>query len=163
MAALLPLDSIRLRGAKDRPLQSRLIEGMIAAILEARCLPGTRLPSTRELAGALGVSRMTVTLVYAELGSLGYIASRPRSGFVVAETVPNRRVAGQAPSARGEQVAWGDWLGASRPANGSSASPRTGAAIPIPSSSGRRTRGCSTMPPGGTAPGAHWARGTSAA
>ena len=115
MAALLPLDSIRLRGAKDRPLQSRLIEGMIAAILEARCLPGTRLPSTRELAGALGVSRMTVTLVYAELGSLGYIASRPRSGFVVAETVPNRRVAGQAPSARGEQVAWGDWLGASRP------------------------------------------------
>ncbi len=115
MAAMLPLDSIRLRGAGDRPLQSRLIEGVIAAILESRSPPGTRLPSTRELAEGVDVSRMTVTLVYAELVALGYIESRPRSGFVVADTVPNRRVAVQAPDAPGERVAWEGWLAAPCP------------------------------------------------
>lgn len=115
MAAALPLDSIRLRGANTQSLQSRLIEGVIAAILESRSLPGTGLPSTRALAEALGVSRMTVTLVYAELAALGYIASRPRSGFAVADTVPNRRVPVQAPGALADRVPWGDWLGANAP------------------------------------------------
>lgn len=115
MAAALPLDSIRLRGAADQPLQSRLIEGVIAAILESRIPPGTRLPSTRELAVGVGVSRMTVTLVYAELAALGFIASRPRSGFVVADTVPTRRVNAQTPGAPADRVPWGDWLGATNP------------------------------------------------
>lgn len=115
MAVALPADSIRLRGGRDQPLQARLIEGVIAAILDARSPPGTGLPSTRELARALGLSRMTVTLVYAELAALGYIESRPRSGFVVAETVPNRRIVPQPPSGSDDAVAWADWLDTSSP------------------------------------------------
>ena len=58
------------------------------AILESRARPGTRLPSSRKLALTLGLSRMTVTLVYQELVSLGYLETRPRSGLAVAATVP---------------------------------------------------------------------------
>jgi DNA-binding transcriptional MocR family regulator len=44
---------------------------------------GTRLPSERELAAAIGVSRTTTTRVYAELREAGLIASRQGSGSVV--------------------------------------------------------------------------------
>lgn len=52
-------------------------------VLDGRVGDGTRLPSERELAAALGVSRTTTTRVYAELRDTGLLESRQGSGSVV--------------------------------------------------------------------------------
>ena len=86
----LPSESIYLRGPEHQTLQARLTAGIVQAILEQSVLPGTRLPSSRALAEALGLSRMTVTLVYQELVAQGYLEALPRSGVVVALSGPRR-------------------------------------------------------------------------
>ena len=52
-----------------------------ADILEGRLKSGSRLPSKRALAEHIAVSVVTVENAYAQLGSEGYILSRPRSGY----------------------------------------------------------------------------------
>lgn len=56
-------------------------------ILAGRFRPGQRMPSSRRLAGHLGVSRITVTLAYADLVSSDYLTAG-RSGYFVSETAP---------------------------------------------------------------------------
>lgn len=57
---------------------SRLIDaGLLAA--------GTRLPSSRELADQLGISRKTVLIAYQELIADRYLESRPQSGTYVVD------------------------------------------------------------------------------
>lgn len=92
MFAKLSVETIFLREDEAPTLQGRLAAGIVRAILDSRARPGTRLPSSRRLADALGISRMTVTLVYQELVSRGYLQSMPRSGIAVAETVPHSRL-----------------------------------------------------------------------
>ena len=53
---------------------------------------GARMPSVRQLAGALGVSPVTVSKVYATLQEAGHIEARVGSGTYVAEN-PGRRAA----------------------------------------------------------------------
>lgn len=73
----LPLDS------KAGPL-FRQIERQIREQIEEGCYPpGSRLPSTRQLAEELGVSRITVKNAYAELESDGLIGPREGSGTYV--------------------------------------------------------------------------------
>ncbi|MFT4042785.1 MAG: PLP-dependent aminotransferase family protein [Gordonia sp. (in: high G+C Gram-positive bacteria)] len=55
-----------------------ILEGHLARGVYSRARP---MPSTRYLAGALGVSRNTVALAYEELISVGLVESRPRSGL----------------------------------------------------------------------------------
>ncbi|MDF9392027.1 PLP-dependent aminotransferase family protein [Methylococcus sp. BF19-07] len=57
-------------------------------ILEGRLQPGTRLPSTRAFAAAVGVSRNTVVAAYELLMSEGYLAIRAGSGAYVAAISP---------------------------------------------------------------------------
>jgi GntR family transcriptional regulator/MocR family aminotransferase len=64
-------------------LQSTLRSRFIDAILDRRVPPGTRLPSSRELASLLKISRNTVVLVFEQLVAEGYLDSRPRSGYFV--------------------------------------------------------------------------------
>jgi DNA-binding transcriptional MocR family regulator len=52
-------------------------------IVDGRLTDGTRLPSERELATALGLSRTTTTRVYAELRDASLLESRQGSGSVV--------------------------------------------------------------------------------
>lgn len=107
----LPTDAIFLRAADAPSLQGRLAAAIVRAILESRARPGTRLPSSRRLAQALSISRMTVTLVYQELVSHGYLETRPRSGVAVAATVPHRRLR-SAPNASTNRrpLDWSRWL-----------------------------------------------------
>jgi len=56
-----------------------------AAIVGGRLRAGLRLPSTRELAAGLGVSRNTVVNAYDLLLSEGYVRARGRGGTVVAD------------------------------------------------------------------------------
>ena len=114
MQRRLSAEVIFLRNGDAPTLQGRLAAAVVRAILESRARPGTRLPSSRQLAEALGISRLTVTLVYQELVSQGYLETIPRSGIAVAATVPHGRlravdvamIAGQ--GAQGPD--WPDWL-----------------------------------------------------
>lgn len=70
----------------DQPaltLQRRLRLAVVQAILDRRLPLGAPLPSSRELAKLLGLSRNTVTTAYEQLADEGFIESRPRSGVFV--------------------------------------------------------------------------------
>ena len=70
-------------------LQSQIRQIVASAILSRSFLPGERLPSSRKLAKHLGISRITVTLSYQELVADGYLTTRSRSGFFVADDAPS--------------------------------------------------------------------------
>lgn len=57
------------------------------AILDGRLRPGDRLSPSRDLARALSVSRMTVTVAYERLAAEGFVTSRLGAGTFVAELV----------------------------------------------------------------------------
>jgi len=75
------------RSSRER-LRS-LHQQLRAAILEGRLQPGLRLPPTRSLAVAHGVSRNTVMAAYDLLLSEGYLAARQGAGTYVADVLPN--------------------------------------------------------------------------
>ena len=55
------------------PLHRQIYEQWRAGILGGRFAPGDRMPSTRELAVALKVSRATVATAYDQLMAEGYL------------------------------------------------------------------------------------------
>lgn len=67
-----------------------------AAILGGRLRPGDRLSPSRELARALAVSRMTVTVAYERLAGDGFVESRRGAGTFVS-TLPIRKRPASAP------------------------------------------------------------------
>jgi GntR family transcriptional regulator/MocR family aminotransferase len=67
------------------PLQTRLRLRVVQVILDGHLAGGAALPSSRDLAQTLGMSRNTVTAVYQQLVDEGYLESRPRSGVFVSE------------------------------------------------------------------------------
>jgi GntR family transcriptional regulator/MocR family aminotransferase len=92
------------------PLQARLRLAVVNAILEGRLPAGSPLPSSRELARLLGISRNTVTGAYQQLVEEAFLLARPRSGIFVADgarpasvqgaavDTPRRTAAGRAPN-----------------------------------------------------------------
>lgn len=58
------------------------------AIRDGRLVPGTRLPSSRDLAAQLDVARGTVTSAYTQLVAEGYLTTRRGSGTTVASLGP---------------------------------------------------------------------------
>ena len=66
------------------PLQTRLRQAIVQALLDGRLTAGAALPSSRELARVLGLSRNTVTAAYEQLVAEGFLQARPRSGVYVA-------------------------------------------------------------------------------
>lgn len=81
LAALLPDLS-----TSPGPVYAALADGITALVLDGRIATETRLPSERELALALHVSRATVTSAYDELRASAFLTSRTGSGSFV--TVP---------------------------------------------------------------------------
>ncbi len=65
------------------PLQGRLRLAVVQAILGGQLSPGAPMPSSRELARLLGLSRNTVTAAYLQLIDEDFLESRPRSGVLV--------------------------------------------------------------------------------
>jgi DNA-binding transcriptional MocR family regulator len=68
------------------PVYTALAHAITSLVLDGRIATETRLPSERELAAALRVSRATVTAAYDALRTDGFLASRTGSGSYV--TVP---------------------------------------------------------------------------
>ncbi len=96
------------------------------------CRPARALPSSRELARLLGLSRNTVTSAYLQLIDEGFLESRPRSGVYVARHISPSALAAAAPSAAlGRR-------GVGQPSAASGAAPRWSARV-LRSLSGRPT------------------------
>jgi GntR family transcriptional regulator/MocR family aminotransferase len=69
----------------QRSLQVQIRQMIVAAIEERRLVGNARMPSSRELALSLGVARNTVVLAYRQLVDEGFLESRERSGYFVAD------------------------------------------------------------------------------
>ena len=76
-----PLDS-------ELPLTWQLYQALQQAVLQRRLPPGLRLPSTRDMAQLLGVSRNTVVNTVGQLVAEGYLETVPKSGTYVARRLP---------------------------------------------------------------------------
>ena len=76
---------IRLDRSASQPLRSQLETSLREAIRDGRLRGGERLPSSRELARELGVSRGMVQECYGQLLAEGYLASRTGSATRVAD------------------------------------------------------------------------------
>lgn len=72
------------------PLHRQLFHGLRDGILARRLPPGTRLPSSRALAAAHGVSRNTVAIAYDQLRAEGFVRGAERSGTFVAVALPDQ-------------------------------------------------------------------------
>jgi GntR family transcriptional regulator/MocR family aminotransferase len=83
-AGLSPELLIQLDRDREQPLRSQLEAAIRSAIREGRLAAGERLPSSRELARDLGVSRGLVQECYGQLLSEGYLDSRVGSATRVA-------------------------------------------------------------------------------
>ena len=68
------------------PLQRKLAHALIQAVRNGALIPGIRLPSERDLAGALTVSRTTVVAAYEALREGGWVESRTGSGTWVSRS-----------------------------------------------------------------------------
>jgi GntR family transcriptional regulator/MocR family aminotransferase len=79
---------ITLDRAASASIYQQLSEQLRRAILDGWIAAGTRLPSTRTLAKALGVSRTVTSTAYDELFAEGYLEGRHGSGTYVREDLP---------------------------------------------------------------------------
>jgi GntR family transcriptional regulator/MocR family aminotransferase len=91
---ILPLDR-----ALSEPLRSQLEGGLREAIRSGRLLAGERLPSSRQLARQLGVSRGLVQDCYDQLQAEGYLSTRVGSATRVAAVGSHTAPASSAPAA----------------------------------------------------------------
>src|SRR5262249_37086002 len=71
---------ITLSGKSTAPLYRQLCDELRRMILSGRIAPGEFLPSTRDLAQMLNISRVTVVRSYEELLSQGYLEAASGSG-----------------------------------------------------------------------------------
>jgi GntR family transcriptional regulator / MocR family aminotransferase len=76
---------VRLDRSASQPLRTQLEAGLREAIRDGRLRGGERLPSSRELARELGVSRGMVQECYGQLLAEGYLTSRTGSATRVAD------------------------------------------------------------------------------
>jgi GntR family transcriptional regulator / MocR family aminotransferase len=80
---------ILLDDTRRETLTEQLVEQIREAIRKGRIARGARLPSSRNLADQLGISRNTVVRAYENLILECYVEARPASGvFVAAEPLP---------------------------------------------------------------------------
>lgn len=78
---------IKIDRDSDIPIYRQLHEQLVSRILSGRLKGGDRLPSTRQFAQDISVSRNTITEVYDQLLVEGFIESRTGSGTYVTEDI----------------------------------------------------------------------------
>ena len=83
------LYSFELDRATDVPLFRQIYLRLRSATLSGALRPGTKLPSTRELAMRLGVSRSAVVAAFEQLLAEGYAVGKKGSGTFIASELPD--------------------------------------------------------------------------
>ncbi|MCL2896787.1 MocR-like pyridoxine biosynthesis transcription factor PdxR [Brenneria tiliae] len=79
----------RLNNHREGTLNKRLYDTIRLAILDGALAAGCRLPSSRDLAGELSLSRNTVLAAYEQLLAEGFIEARTGSGTFVTQQLPD--------------------------------------------------------------------------
>ena len=104
--ATIPPEAFVLPAAERGSLQQRIRQMVTEGVLSGRFRPGAKMPSSRGLAAHLQISRLTVTLAYAELVAQDYLAPQGRSGYYISDNAP---LASELPAqaARAEAVEFG--------------------------------------------------------
>ncbi|MGH7647226.1 MAG: PLP-dependent aminotransferase family protein, partial [Gemmatimonadaceae bacterium] len=82
------------------PIYRQIYEWFRTAILAGQLRPGQRVPSTRQLATELGVSRIPVLGAYEQLHAEGYLETFVGAGTCVARSIPERALLSRRPAAR---------------------------------------------------------------
>lgn len=119
-----------------KPEYVRLYEQLCSAILSGQLAPGSRLPSSRQLAGDRGVSRNTALAAYDQLIAEGYAETRQGSGTYVARSIPDRIT-------RPQKIVRNPWPTHAAPSQRSEPSPR---AHPVPTGLSDRGQLLSSLP-----------------
>ncbi|GLS87067.1 GntR family transcriptional regulator [Cypionkella aquatica] len=102
----IPAEAFVLPPAGRGTLQQRIRQMVTEGVLSGRFRAGQKMPSSRGLAEHLGISRITVTLSYAELVSADYLMARGRSGYFISENAPRApELQARAPRAEGVDFA----------------------------------------------------------
>src|SRR6266700_6076215 len=78
----------------SEPLFRQVYDGLRKAVLSGSLRAGERLPSTRDLAEQLGISRTVVVLAYDHLLAEGFVEGRRGSGTYVSSSL-NRSTVGK--------------------------------------------------------------------
>src|SRR5438132_13890528 len=87
--SIMAFEMIRLDRAADEPLHEQLYRQIRDELVSATFNNNSsRLPSSRELAADLRVSRFTVNVAFSRLHAEGYLQSRIGSGTFVVEPLP---------------------------------------------------------------------------
>ncbi|MCW6530800.1 PLP-dependent aminotransferase family protein [Sphingomonas sp. MMSM20] len=81
--------SERIDPSHSTPLYMQIIQALIRDIERGRLTSGSFLPSSRELATALGVNRKTVVLAYEDLIAQGWLSSEGTRGTMVSASLPD--------------------------------------------------------------------------
>ena len=77
--------TIKLQPGEGKPLYEQLYRFLQEEMTAGRLRPGEKLPSKRALCTGLGVSHSTVETAYGMLSAEGWIVSRPKRGYFVAD------------------------------------------------------------------------------
>ena len=85
---LVEMPELSLDAKSDTPLFDQLYQAIRKRVLNRHLSPGTRLPSSRNLADQLSVARNTVIAAYEQLIAEGYLESKTGSGTFVTEELP---------------------------------------------------------------------------
>jgi GntR family transcriptional regulator/MocR family aminotransferase len=81
------LESIWLDRDSKQTLQDQLVRQIKEYVQQGRLMPGETIPSTRELANVLRLSRNTVVYAYDRLEAEGYLEVHSRSGVFVSSSI----------------------------------------------------------------------------
>lgn len=98
-SGILPLIAINRKSQKT--LHRQIYDSYRTAIVDGVLRPAQRIPSTRELAASIGVSRFPVLNAYAQLLAEGYFESRVGAGTVVSSSLPERFILSESTGSRG--------------------------------------------------------------
>src|SRR5438067_1756635 len=96
----IPYSFVSLNGANGAPLYRQLYDELRTSILSGQLRAGTRLPSTRELAADLRVSRNTVLNAFEQLLAEGYVEGQVGSGTYVSRSLPDELLHARTTNAR---------------------------------------------------------------
>jgi GntR family transcriptional regulator/MocR family aminotransferase len=87
------LPPIVLDAASGMPMHRQLSEWFRRAIVDGRLRPGQRVPSSRNLASELKISRIPVLSAYEQLYAEGYLETFVGAGTCIARSIPGERLA----------------------------------------------------------------------
>ncbi len=134
----------------QRGLQEQVRESLINAILGGIFAADTPLPSCRQLAQQLQVSRNTTALVFESLVNEGYLISRPRSGYYLHPDyhAPRLSAPTPAPNAADNAPSWGKRLNITPVSRNRSLNPPAGCTTATPLSTASRTHASFRSPAG---------------